>query len=75
MEKIMSTSTVKQRLIAAMPLVPVFSGGSFLIAALSPISWTDNIFNPVIGVLAISFGVVSAYCVVMFVEACKELYQ
>jgi protein gp37 len=55
--------------------VPVLSGGSFLIAALSPISWTGNNFNPVIGVLAISFGVVSAYCVVMFVEACKELYQ
>jgi hypothetical protein len=73
MGKVMNTSTVKQRLIASLPLVPVLSGGSFLIAALSPISWTGNNFNPVIGVLAISFGVVSAYCVVMFVEACKDL--
>jgi hypothetical protein len=70
MEKQMN---IKQRMYIAMPLIPVFSGGSFLIAALSPISWTGNNFNPVIGVLAIGFGVVSAYCVVMFVEACKDI--
>ena len=68
-------STVKQRLLVALPLIPALSGMLLFIAMLSPIAWNDKgCFNYKIGLLAIGLGFVSAYCVAMFSEDCLKKY-
>ncbi|MBC7787597.1 MAG: hypothetical protein H7Z18_09260 [Methylophilaceae bacterium] len=61
-------STIKQRIWLSLPLVPVFSGMAFLIAICSPLAWGHKGFIALVGVLAISLGILCAYCTVVFIQ-------
>lgn len=64
----------KQRLWIALPLIPVFSGLSFLITVCSPLAWGPKGYIPLVGVLAICLGIIFAYCTVIFIEECFKKF-
>jgi uncharacterized RDD family membrane protein YckC len=67
-------SKVKQRLWLSLPLIPIFSGITFIITIFSPMAWSVQGYIPLIGLLAISFGIICAYCTVIFIEECSTKF-